>query len=274
MVGPDYFRTLTIPMVAGRTFGREDSADAPQVAIVNQTLARRYFADEDPVGKRFRFGGNTDTPPRVIIGIVGDVIHGQLTTGPDPETYVPLEQYPLRQMTLVLQTARPPELMANLLRQELSSIDPEQPVSDITTMEQMIANSILPQSAAMFMMLIFGFLALVLAMVGLYGVIACSVSQSTREIGVRMALGARPRDILAIFGREGFALVALGTVIGMGASLALTRFMEGLLVGVNPWDPTTFVAVALGLGLAAMIGSLVPVRRAGRVDPMVALRCD
>ncbi len=216
VVGPDYFRTLTIPMVAGRTFGREDSADAPQVAIVNQTLARRYFADEDPVGKRFRFGGNTDTPPRVIIGIVGDVIHGQLTTGPDPETYVPLEQYPLRQMTLVLQTARPPELMANLLRQELSSIDPEQPVSDITTMEQMIANSILPQSAAMFMMLIFGFLALVLAMVGLYGVIACSVSQSTREIGVRMALGARPRDILAIFGREGFALVALGTVIGMG----------------------------------------------------------
>jgi len=270
-VSSDYFRTLKIPLLSGRGFDDRDSADSSKVAIVNQAFARRYFGSKETVGKHVGFGCKEDLC-RTIVGVVGDVRQESLTDGVAPEMYVPFSQMPMNGMTLLVQTSTSPLNLAGAIRNEVIAIDPNQPVHDVKTMEQRVTEAVSVSRSLMFLFSSFAVLALVLASVGIYGIVSYSVSQRTVEIGIRMALGANGQDVLKLVLRTGFVLVLTGVALGITSGLVLTRFLTTLLYGITPTDVSTFVLVPIGLLAVALAACLIPARRATKVDPLVALR--
>ena len=273
-VSNDYFRTLKIPLLSGRVYDDADKADGAKVAIVNQAFARRYFPNGDAIGKRVGFGCEKELC-RTIVGVVGDVKQESITADVTPEMHLPFSQMPTNGMTLFLRTngGNPAEL-TRALRSEVLAIDKNQPIFNVKTLDQRVIETIAASRSLMFLFSGFALLAMVLAVVGVYGIISYSVSQRTREIGIRMALGARAADVLRMVLRNGMTLVLAGIVIGVGGALALTRFLATLLFGVTPTDTLTFVVVSAVLIAVALIACLLPARRATKVDPLEALRYE
>jgi putative ABC transport system permease protein len=271
---PDYFQTMGISLLKGRGFTDQDKAGSLPVAIVNETLARKYWAAGDALGKRIRFRGPLDKAPWMeIVGIVQDVKH-ELNLPVTPEYYLPHAQDSWNAMVLVAKTGVDPGSMAAPVRQQVLAIDKDQPVFDVKTMQEVRAVSISLYSIGSVSMTIFAIVALLLAAVGIYGVMAFAVSQRTQEIGIRMALGARAFDVLKLVLRNGMFLAGIGALIGLAGALAITRFMSSLLFGVSPTDVLTFALVTGGLLLVALLACYLPARRATKVDPLVALRYE
>ncbi len=271
---PDYFSTMGIRLVKGRGFTEQDKAGAPPVVVVNETLARKHWPGEDPIGKRIRFYGPPERAHWMqIVGVIQDVKH-DLTIPVEPEYYLPHAQDSWNSMVVVARTTVEPGSLAAALRQQVWSIDKDQPVFDVRTMQEVRSSSVAMYSFSSVMLGIFAVVALVLAAIGIYGVMAFAVSQRTQEIGIRMALGARARDVLKLVVRHGMKLALLGIVIGLAGSWALTRFMAKLLFGVQATDLLTFSVVSICLLVAAFVACYVPARRATKVDPLEALRYE
>jgi putative ABC transport system permease protein len=274
VASPDYFRTMGITITRGRGFTEQDKAGATPVIIVNETLARQHWPGQNPIGKRLRFYGPLDRAPWMeVVGVIADVKH-DLTIPVTPEYYLPHAQDPWHAMVLVAKTTVAPASLAGALRQQVWSIDKDQPVFDVQTMQEVKSGSVALYSFSSVMLGIFAGVAMVLAAIGIYGVMAFAVTQRTQEIGIRMALGARTADVLKLVVKYGMKLALLGIVIGLAGSWALTRFIGKLLVGVQPTDLLTFSVVSLCLLVAAFIACYLPARRATKVDPLVALRYE
>jgi putative ABC transport system permease protein len=273
MVSPDYFKTMGIPLLQGRTFTEQDVDGTPGVVIINESMARKFWPDENPIGKRI--GALCEKEMcRTIVGVVGDVRHEGLTKDLRPEIYLPYLQIPLNSMAIVIRTSADPMNLVAAARSQIQAIDPDQPVSNIRTLEQHLADSVAQPRLLMSLLSAFAALALVLAAVGIYGVISYSVAQRTHEIGIRMALGAETGDVLRLVLGRSMALVIAGIAVGLGAAMALTKVLSNLLFSVSATDPVTFILVSALLALVALAASYIPARRATKVDPMVALRYE
>jgi putative ABC transport system permease protein len=292
VVSPNYFRTMSIPLQSGRFFVGADAraslplirwydaqpfpprSDEPQpapVALINETMARSFWPGEDPVGKRIRL---LFSPWITVAGVVRNTRHEGLDSEPKPEVYLSSLQEPQGAMTLVIRSSGDPAALVPLLRQEVRSLDQEQPITDIRTMGQVFSNSIGRPRFNALLVGIFGIIALTLAAVGVFGVVSFSVAQRTQEIGIRMVLGAQSRNVLGLVVRQGMLPVLAGVVFGLGGALVLTRLISGLLYGVSPADPATFIVIGLILTLVSLAACYLPARRATKVDPMVALRYE
>ena len=272
-VAPHYFRTMGTPLLKGRDFTERDDAQSPGVVMINETMARRFWPNEDPVGKTLTLV-SLEKEPREIVGVVGDVRHFGLDAGAEAEMYVPYLQRPMPGVTLMIQSASAPGDVTAAVRNAVLEADRNLPVYNIRSMEEILADSVSSRRFNMLLLGIFAAIALVLAAVGIYGVMAYSVTQRTHEIGIRMALGAGRRDILKLVVGQGMILTLIGVCVGLAASLALTRLMASLLYGVTATDPLTFTGVSLLLTVIALLACYVPARRATKVDPMVALRYE
>jgi putative ABC transport system permease protein len=273
-VTPDYFKAMGIPLLRGRLFTERDTKDTPRVVIINETMAKRFFPGEDPIGKRLDLGDAREPDWEEIVGIVGDVKHYGLIQETTAQTYEPHTQRPVSGMTLVARTSGDPSSLSAAIRGEVLKIDKEQPVSDIRTLEQYFSASIAQRRFSALLLGIFAAGAMALASVGIYGVLSYSVTQRRREIGIRLALGAARRDVLKLVVGHGMLLTLIGMAIGLGAAFALTRVISTLLFSVSATDPTTFGLIALLLGAVALLACWIPARRATKVDPMVALRYE
>ncbi|MGA9770145.1 MAG: ABC transporter permease [Blastocatellia bacterium] len=274
IVRPNYFQTMGARLVRGRDFTERDNEHAPGVIIINEAMARRHWAGEDPIGKRIMVSMG-DTSPREIVAIVKDVKQGDWAAEPRPEMYLPyLQATSPRYLTLVIRTSAEPMKLAATVQGEVWAIDKNLPVSDIMSMEDAISAAIAQQRFNMLLLGIFAAVALVLAVVGIYGVMSYSVTQRTHEIGIRMALGASAGDVLRMIVGQGMALVAIGIGVGLVGAFALTRLMESLLFGVSVTDPLTFIAISVVLAGVALGACFIPARRATKVDPMIALRYE
>jgi predicted permease len=287
---PGYFQTMGVPLRAGRDFTEQDAPDAPGVAIINETLARRQWPSEDPVGKRVTLDVTRDNsqPPRwlTVVGVVKDVKQHSWTEAPWNEIYLPFQQSRGRfgflegsvvwvtSMTMVIRTTVEPQTMARTAEETVRSLDRNLPVSGVMTLENVIADTLWQPRFNLQLIGIFAALAMALAAIGLYGVMSHSVAQRAREVGLRMALGANRRDVLKLVVGQGMKLALAGVALGLGASLALTRLMEKLLFEVSATDFSTFAVIAVLLTLVALVACWIPARRATKVDPMVALRCE
>ena len=270
-VSPDYFRAMGIRLLSGRLFNDRDNLDAPSVAVLSESLARGLFPDEDPIGKRlFIAGSGADLS--TIIGVVGDIRHKGLDSQIDWAVYLSYRQTPRPSMALVLRTAVNPMSLANALRESVREVDPALPVYQVMTMNERLSNSISARRLNLTLLASFAALALLLAAIGVYGVISYVVTCRTHEIGIRMALGAQRSDVIKLFLRQGMSLVLIGVGLGIFGALALTRLMTSLLFGVTHNDLFTFAAVAMLLSLIALLACYVPARKAAKVDPLVALR--
>ncbi|MCA1577513.1 MAG: ABC transporter permease [Acidobacteria bacterium] len=271
---PDYFATMQIPIVKGRAFTEQDKTGALPVAIVNETFARRHWPGQEAIGKRIRFDAPLDRAPWMeVVAVIKDVKH-ELTVEVTPEFYLPHAQDAWRSMVLVARTTVDPASLAGSIRQDVWTIDKDQPVFDVRTMQEVRSMSVGLQKFNSLMIGIFAAVALLLAAVGIYGVMAFAVTQRTQEIGIRMALGARAPDVLKLVVVNGMKLAVFGLAIGLVASLVLTRFISNLLFGVARTDPLTFGVVSLCLLAAAFLACYLPARRATKVDPLVALRYE
>jgi len=272
-VSPDYFRVMRIPLLRGRFFTEEDSPSNPRVAIISETLARRYFPNRNPIGRQMRFG----FPPnsnvsREIVGVVGDVRDTALSQKPGPMMYAPFAQAPLYGGEAVVRSSLSASSVAVGIRQAVQSIDKDLPVTDIERFPDALDASVAQERFRTLLLSSFSAIALLLAAVGIFGVMSYSASQRTHEIGIRMALGAQPRDVLRLILEHGAKLALVGLGVGIVAALLLTRLMASLLYNVSATDPVTFAAVAILLTAVALLACYIPARRAMRVDPMVALR--
>jgi putative ABC transport system permease protein len=270
-ITPDYFRTLNIPLVKGRALAEADAADRPWVVVIDEAMARRYFPNEDPLGKRLVIYAG-ERRPREIVGVVGAVKQTALDQEAGPHMYVPYFQTPQDYATLLVRAAATPLNLTGAVKSAALAADREQPVYNIQTMEGIVAESVAARRLNMSLLGLFATVALALAALGIYGVMSYSVSQRTQEIGIRLALGARPRDVFGLVIRQGMALTMTGAAIGLLAAFGLTRLMTNLLFGVSPTDPLTFIGVAALLTCVALLACYAPARRATKVDPMVALR--
>ena len=265
---PEYFRAMGIPLVRGRVFADADREGRPLVAVISASAARRYWPDRNPIGERF----SINEPEITIVGVVGDVHASSLDAAPQPTVYVPFRQDPWPFMTFALLTTAAPSTLSNSVRDAIWRVDKEQPVGAVLTMDQQLSNSLTRRRFSVTLLSAFGIVAVLLAAIGLYGVLAFIVAQRRREIGVRMALGAQPRDVIADILGHGLRLAGVGIVVGIGLALAATRMLRSLLYGTSPTDAVTYAAVATLLVAIAAAASLVPALRASRVDPLVALR--
>jgi putative ABC transport system permease protein len=277
-VAPDYLRTLGIPLLRGRDFNERDNLKATPVAIINETFARRFFPGEDPIGRRISPGisnGYGDKYPlREIVGVIGDVKLHSLATVSEPQCYVPLAQSPLGLMSLVVRTDGDPLRLVPAVRSSVAAADKNVSPYNIKTLVQLLSQSVARPRFITLLLGTFAALAVVLAAVGLYGLISYSVAQRTHEIGLRMALGAQRADMLRLVIGQGLKLALIGVGIGIVGAIGLTRLLSGLLYGVKPTDPLTFVAVPLLLTFVTLLACYIPARRATKVDPMVALRYE
>ena len=272
-VEPDYFQLMRVPVTRGRAFTAHDDQRGRPVAIVNELMASRLWPGENPVGKRFRMEGN-EKGWLEVVGVTRTGKYNYIFEDPGPYFYIPLEQHYRAQRVLHVRTAGAPEGLAPAAQKEIHALNPDIPVFDVRSMEHMLEGPngfFLPQMAAMFGGAL-GVLGLILALVGIYGVVSFAATQRTQEIGVRMALGAQPRDILRLVVGHGLRLIALGIVVGLAASFALSRLLANMLFGISTTDPTTFIAVPMILGAMALAASYIPALRATRLDPSVALR--
>jgi predicted permease len=272
---------LELPLIRGRKIDARDSANTVPVVMINKTMAERLWPGEDPIGKRIKF----ETPnevPREIIGIVGNVQQNLRSLEAPMQTYIPYAQVPLslprnygeglQTVTFILRSTTPANQLVPALRKAVDEVDPTQAISFIRTIDDWVALQLQDQRMYTMLLGIFSAVAVLLALVGIYGIMAHSVNQRTGEIGVRVALGASSRSILQIVLRRGVILIAIGIVIGIAGSLALTRVMQSALFGVQPTDPITFVLALFGLAVAGVLACYVPARRALKIDPIVALR--
>jgi len=282
IVSTHYFKTMGIDLVGGRVFSTEDRKETPQVALIDEVFARQYFPNEDPIGKRFKLN-TPGAESHEIIGVVRHVEHLSLEgrTANTPEFYFNFDQLPLatlpryvRRVNLLVRTTVEPLSLAGPVRTQISALDKNQAVFNVRTMEQALAQSVAARRFSMILLAVFAILALTLAAVGIYGVISYSVAQRTREVGIRMALGARTIDVLNLVVRDGLKLVLIGIAVGLAGALLLTRLMTTLLFGVTATDAVTYVTVALTLIFVALIACGIPARRATKVDPLVALRFE
>ncbi len=283
IVSPGYFRALGIPVVQGRNFTSSDAdaaynygvkpatGTAPAVVLINQALARTYLADRDPLAQRIKLGDSVSAP---IVGVVGDVRESGLDTPSAPTMYLSYLQYPQNELTLVISTSVPPMSIVGAVRSAIHSVDPNQPIYEVETMDRVVSDSISDRRLYLTLLGIFAVIAFALAIAGIYGVMSYAVTQRTREIGIRMALGAQASSVRRLVVREGMLLVITGIICGAIMSLLLTRLLSSLLYGVSSTDPVTFVSVALLLGGVALVASYVPARRAAAVDPTISLRYE
>jgi putative ABC transport system permease protein len=280
VVNEDYFRAMRIPLVRGRAFAESDREGATRVALVNETMARRFFAGEDPLGRRVFLQFRGDDPPedprhwREIVGVVADVRHYGLTQPAVPEIYLAWRQDPVELIGFAVRTAADPMSLVKGVRDAVWAVDKDQPVTMAMSYEQLASDSITLQRASARLVSFFAGVALLLAALGIYGVMAYAVARRTHEIGVRMAMGARERDVIGLVLGQGLRLAGIGVVLGLAASLALTRVLGSLLHGVSTSDPASFAGVLVLVAAAALLACYLPARRATRVDPMVALRCE
>jgi len=275
-VSDDYPRTMGIPLLRGRAFTPRDDLNAPPVVIINQTMARRLWPDEDPVGKQLRFGAPED-PPYTIVGVAGDIKHMGLAGEEGAVIYQPHAQKRfawLRWMAIVVRTDAEALSLAAAIRRRVQEVDRDQPVYEVATMEELLAKSVAEPRFTTLLVGGFALLALGLAALGIYGVVSFAVVQRTHEIGIRVALGAQVRDVLALVIRQGMTLALLGVALGLAGAFALTRLIESLLFGVTTTDPLTFIGVSALLPIVALAACWIPARRAAKVDPLVALRCQ
>jgi putative ABC transport system permease protein len=276
LISPEYFTALGVPLLQGRSFNATDKQDTPFVVIINQTLAERYFPDESPIGKRLKVGGadRPRNPWMEIVGVVGDLKYSGLDAKPEPTYYTPLAQDAWRAAYLVVRAPMNPTNLTPAIREQIWALDKDLPIANVATMDRLLAESVAQPRFRTLLLGIFAVLALVLASVGIYGVISYSVTQRTHEIGIRMALGAQARDVMTLVIRQGMVLALIGVTLGLAASFALTRLMESLLFDVSTTDDVTFGGVAALLVAVAILACWIPARRASKVDPMAALRCE
>jgi putative ABC transport system permease protein len=281
-VTTDYFAALGVPLVAGRGLTDRDRDQSPPVAIVNETFAKRYFSNQAQraVGARAQLGTvpDDDSPRMEIVGIVGDTKQA-FEADIQPTMYVPYLQPPIdvlaglyRNLSILLKTSGNPAALAGSLRQAVSEVDRDQPLARVRTMEDAMADSVMQPRLRTILLALLSAIALILSLIGVYGVMAYSVSERTHEIGVRIALGASPAEIRALIMSEGTRLAAVGIAIGVAGALAMSRALSALLFGISATDPITFVVAAASLALAALAAAYAPARRAGRIDPVVLLR--
>jgi predicted permease len=276
MIGLNYFRTMGIPLVRGRDFTPQDGDGAPKVVIINETIARTYWPDQDPIGKHIifgKFGGGPDEPIE-IVGVVRDSKYRSLTETPRTMMFLPFAQSYRAGVALHVRSAADPKALTAAVRREVQGLDGNLPVYNVRTLEDQRAGSLYVARFAATLSGFFGGLALLLASVGIYGVMAYSVSRRTREIGIRMALGAGRGDVLRLVLGEGLLLIGVGLIVGLLATLAITRLMAGLLYGISPTDPITLAAIPIIMAGVALVACFIPAHRATRVDPMVALRYE
>jgi putative ABC transport system permease protein len=277
---PGYFKTMNVPLVSGRFLSEQDTKDAPLAVVVDEMFVARFFPNSDPIGKRMRIGGDR-APLRNIVGVFKHMKH----YGPDDEErveiFTPYKQVPAenfananRSLWLAVKTKGDPTSLAPAIRNEVQQMDKDQPISNISTMEQIVAANIAPQKFATWLLAVFAATAMLLAAIGIYGVMAYSVTQRTHEIGIRMALGAGRRDVLRMVVSQGMKLAFIGVALGLAGAFALTRLMSKLLYGVSATDPLTYGGVSILLASVALLACLIPARKATKVDPMIALRYE
>ena len=272
-VSPNYFRAMNIPLRRGRLFDARDRADSAPVAIINEALARRYFPNQDPLGRKLK-RSTSDAKPAEIIGIVSDFKHEGLQMEASPEVYQPHPQNPWSIITLAVRTTTAPAGARAMIESAVREAEGSAAISNSATMREILNEGISRPRFNLLLLGIFSFVAVVLAAIGIYGVISYTVAQSTREIGIRLALGAQVNDVLRLVVGRGLILTGIGLGIGVAGAFGLTRLLESLLFGVQPHDPLTFLSVTILLALVAMLACYLPARRATRVDPLVALRCE
>jgi putative ABC transport system permease protein len=270
IISPDFFRTFRIPLVEGRLLAESDGANAPPVVVVNESLARIYFANEYPLGKRIKYKGVF----RLIVGVVVDVKYSALDEEAKPEFYLTIAQLPPTSMSMVVRTSGDPLQMLASVREQVWAVDKDIPITNIETMERLMTKSVAPRRFNLLLLGLFALVGLALAAVGLYGVMSYTVTQRTREIGVRMALGAQTGDVLRLVIREGMKLALIGVSLGLGGALALTRLLKTLLFDVSATDPLTFIVIAAVLIIVALLACWIPARRAASMDPLVSLRVE
>jgi putative ABC transport system permease protein len=275
-VTPEFFTTLRIPLRRGRLFTSADGPPTPRVVVVNESLARRFFPDDDALGKRVTYDDPTDAQARwlTIVGIVADTRRGGVDREPRAELYYPLTQLPDRRMYVLVRTSGDPLALVRPAQAQVWAIDSNQPTASVRSVEAILADAQANRRFTTLLLGLFSIVALALAAIGIYGVIAYSTAQRVQEIGIRMALGASRTNVLTSVLKEAVVIGVVGLAVGMAAALALTRFLSGLLFGVGARDPMTFVALPLGLLLVAVLAALIPATRAVRVNPLVALRGD
>ncbi|HKS08485.1 MAG TPA: ABC transporter permease [Pyrinomonadaceae bacterium] len=274
IIGTDYFRTMNIALERGRVFTNQDAPNSPSVLVVSDAFVKRYFPNEDPIGRRIVFDGS-DKTAREIVGVVADVKRNGLDVAVEPELYLSHLQEPERRLNLLIRTdARDASQLTPAARAEIKAFDSNQIIWRAQTLEELLGTSVAPRRFNMFLLGIFASVALVLAAVGLYGVMSYSVSWRTHEIGIRMALGAKRADVLRLVIRQGMTMTLIGLAIGLVGAFALSRVIAGLLYGVSPKDPLTFAGVSIVLLAVALLACLLPARRATRVNPIVALRSE
>ena len=272
VINAEYFKALGVPLLKGREFTSSDTDGAPRVTIINETAARRIWPDEDAIGKRLKFG-DQNSPWLEVVGVVADVKHNGLDAAPSLETYSPYLQETYPYMSITVRAADPTSLVA-AVRAEVQAINKDQPIHGVTTMDKMLSESVAPRRFSMVLFALFAAVAMLLAAVGIYGVMSYAVTQRTREIGIRMALGANHKDVVGMIVAQGMKPAVLGIVLGFGAAFLLTRLMASLLYGVSATDPLTFAAISILLAAVALLANYVPARRAAKVDPMIALRYE
>jgi putative ABC transport system permease protein len=265
---------MGIPLLAGRAFTSADAQGAQPVIIINQMMARRLFADGEPLGKRIKFSDDPKVPWKQIVGIVGNMKHNGIDVEDQMETYMPFLQSPRTIIAVAIRSASDPASLTSAVRNAILEIDKDQPIYDVKTMPQRVSEAVAPRRLSMTLFSFFAGIAVVLAAVGIYGVMSYSVNQRTHEFGIRMALGARAVDVLKLVIMQGIILILVGVVTGVLAALALTRLMSSLLYGVSATDPYIFVVISLVLAVVALLACYIPARRATRVDPMIALRYE
>jgi predicted permease len=275
VVTDNYFATMGIPLRAGRFFDEHDGAQSGGVLVINQTMARRFWPGESPVGKRIKFGASPESEPwNTIVGVVGDIRHFGLDADPRPEVYLPYASDPLGAPILAIRTAGDPAALAETLAARVRSVSPEAPAYNVSPMQDLVDRSTTQRRFVMWMLTVFSLAALLLAGVGIYGTMQQTVAQRTPEIGLRMALGATPASTLLLVLRQGFALALAGIVLGAASAAALTHLMGRMLFEVHPLDPAAFVGAALVLAAFALVACYVPARRATHVDPLETLRME
>jgi putative ABC transport system permease protein len=279
-ITPHYFRTMGVRLLRGRAFTWADNENAPPVAIIDETFARTWFANVDPIGKRIKINaghpvpGMPPPPWQTVVGVVNHVKNYGIDQESRVEVYVPYMQSTLTSMTLVVRGPADAATMGQAMRQAVREADPGLPVYGVRTMEEYLARTLTPKRLMMLVLALFAGVALTLAAVGIYGVMSYAVAQRTSEIGIRLALGANPRDVLRLVVGQGMALTVAGVAIGLGAAYWLTRLIATLLFGVSATDGATFAGVAALLAVVAFLSTWIPARRAARVDPLIALRYE
>jgi putative ABC transport system permease protein len=275
-ISPDYFRVMQIPLLEGRQFTERDVMETPPVVVINEIMARRFWPNQNPLGRRLILGSTigADQTPRTVVGVVENVRSAGLESEPGPTMYVPYHQNPWPTMSAVIRTSGDPMRLVAAVRKEVLALDSDQPVYNVRPLEDVLGASLAARRFQMLLLGIFAAVALIMAAIGVYAVMAEVVMQRTHEIGIRMALGARPRDVLKLVVGRGIRMTLTGVAIGLAGALALTRWMSSLLFGVSATDPVTFAIVSLILTGVALLACYIPARRASRLDPIVAVHYE